>query len=407
MSPGLVRFAGWMMLAAWAPAGRAQLAGPAAAAGAAAAPASASGGATNGAGTARAKSPAEGQGPVRRINLRFSDERPVLGLPLGSSQYKAHCSIDGTAFYDPTANAAMAGQEMLGVAPDGGVKHVLRKLPIDFTTVTVRDFFAGDRQLATLLEGQKRDEGTSGSPARETDYFLSLEDEAGDLSDLVPLALRFKPVKIARFGSGDVVVLGWDEGNLLPVLAFVGGDGTVHRFIDLDVRSPDVTSEAAAAKAAAEHTRDTLEMLQGASFVAFGSDVLLTYPGTTKPVRVLNPAGETRLVPITIPVGYVLNDVLVSNARGTMVVRVKRTDDRKSTAPDAGAKMRLLEEDANHGSLIRELIPDKPAVEDVTCAVNWTVSAVFLDTIPDANANVLSGSGAAAATQLVIATARR
>jgi hypothetical protein len=150
-------------------------------------------------------------------------------------------------------------------------------------------------------------------------------------------------------------------------------------------------------------------MLQGAALVAFGSDVLLTYPGTTKPVRVLSKSGETRTVPITIPAGWVLNDVLVSSAHGTMVVRVKAVDDRSKPLPDAGGerpKMRLLEEDANHGTLIRELVPDKPTVAEVTCAANSTVSALFMDTIPDANANVASGSGAAAARELVVATAR-
>jgi hypothetical protein len=346
---------------------------------------------------------------LHRSNLRFIDEKPVLGFPLAISQFKAYCAIDGTAFFDPTPSGATAGQDMYGVSPDGAVKHVLRKLPIEFTDVTVRDFFAGDRQLVTLLEADKRVDGTDASPPRETNYFLSLEDETGDMSSLVPLALRFKPVKIARFGSSDVVMLGWDEGNALPVLAFLGEDGTVHRFIDGDERRPDVTSDAAAAQAAAGHTKDTLEMLQGAALVAFGSDVLLTYPGTTKPVRVLSKSGETRTVPITIPAGWVLNDVLVSSAHGTMVVRVKAVDDRSKPLPDAGGerpKMRLLEEDANHGTLIRELVPDKPTVAEVTCAANSTVSALFMDTIPDANANVASGSGAAAARELVVATAR-
>jgi hypothetical protein len=107
----------------------------------------------------------------------------------------------------------------------------------------------------------------------------------------------------------------------------------------------------------------------------------------------------------------VLNDVLVSSAHWTIVLRVKAADDRSKPVPDASGertnpKMRLLEEDANHGTLIRELVPDKPTVADVTCAVNSTVSALFMDTIPDANANVASGSGSAAAMQLVVATAR-
>jgi hypothetical protein len=287
------------------------------------------------------------------------------------------------------------------------VTHVLRKVPVDFTSVSVKDFFAGDKTLVTLLEAVNRDDGSQTSPPRETDYFVSLEDEAGDMSDLVQMQLRFRPVKIARFASGDVVVLGWDEGNLLPVLAFVKTDGTVHRYIDLDEPRPDVASEASEKTAAAEHTKDTLEVLQGAAFVAFGSDVLLTYPGTTKPVRVLSTSGELRTIPITIPAGYVLSDVLVSGSRWTMVLRVKAADDPRKPKPEGAPKMRLFEVDATHGSLIGELIPDKPAVSDVTCAPNSSVSALFYDTLPDASTGMTSGGPTTAATQLVVATARR
>jgi hypothetical protein len=339
--------------------------------------------------------------------LKFTSEKPVLGLPVGGNRMRAHCSIDGTAFFDLTGNSATAGQELYGISPDGSVTHVLRKLPPDFTNVSVKDFFAGDKTLVTLLEAVRRD-GSETSPPRETDYFVSLEDEVGDLSDLVQMQLRFRPVKIARFGSGDVVVLGWDEGNLLPVLAFVKADGTARRFIDLEDRKPDVTNEASAAKAAAQQTRDTLEMLQDASFVAFGGEVLLTYPGTTKPVRILSSSGDLRTIPVTIPEGYVLNDVLVSGARWTMVLRVKAADDPQKPKPaDGAAKMRLFEVDTTHGSLIDELVPDKPAVAEVTCAPNSSVSALFYDTIPDASTGMASGGPTTAATQLVVATARR
>jgi hypothetical protein len=389
----------WMLLAAIGPVGWAQSVPPVAVT----AP-------RGGAAAVAATKAVAAKNPWRITNLRFNREKAVLGLPVGTSKTKAHCSVDGTVFIDVTGNAATAGQELYGISPDGEVAHLSRKLPIDFTNVSVRDFFAGDHTLVTLLEAVKRDDGTEASPPRETDYFVSLEDEAGDLSDLVQMQLRFRPVKIARFGSGDVVVLGWDEGNLLPVLAFVKTDGTIHRFVDLDERRSDVTSDATAAKATVQYVRDTLEVLQGAAFAAYGSEVMLTYPGTTKPVRVMTNAGELRTIPISIPAGYVLNDVLASGSRWTMVVRVRETEDaKKAKSEDAAdkSKMRLFEFDSTHGNLLRELIPDKPAVSEVTCAADSTVTAMFYDTIPDASTSMASSGPTTAATQLVVATARR
>jgi hypothetical protein len=357
----------------------------------------------------RPVSPAPGSDPVQRrqrdLNMRFSTEKPVLGLPMGTYKSKAHCSVDGTAFYD--ASTDQAQQDVYGISLDGGVKHLLRKLPIDFTNVWVRDFFAGDGQLVTLLQGDER-EGTQASPSPATKYFMALEDEAGDQSELVQIATRFRPVKVARFGSGQALVLGWDEGNLLPVLAYVNQDGTVRRFVDFDERKHEGESEA---KAAAEQEKVTLDVLQGASFVGFGSEVMLTYPGTRKPVRVLSAYAEPRTVPITIPAGYVLNDILATDSRWTMVLRVREASDtgKPSTGEEASVpKMRLYEVDATHGSLIRELIPDKPAVSDMTCAPGPRLSAIFYDVLPDASASGLpAGQAQAAATQLVVATARR
>jgi hypothetical protein len=345
----------------------------------------------------------------RESNLRFTSENPVLGLPLDAARPRAHCSIGGIAYFDLTASSAHAGQDLYGISPDGGVKHILRKLPIDFTNVSVRDTFVGDDQVVTLLQADKRDEGTDASPPRETDYFLSLEDTAGDLSNLVPLQLRFKPLRVARFGSGDILVLGWDEGNLLPKLALVNSSGDLHRFIDFETRQPDVTNEASAEADAHAEERATLDALQGASFVPFASNVLLTYPGTTKPIRSMSPSGETYNIPIYIPAGYVLNDVLASGGR-TLIVRVKEFDPSgkpSSEDPNAHPKMRVLEEDSYHGSLIREFIFDKPTPADLTCAPNSSLSAIFYDTIPDANQTAASDPAATPPTHLVVASARR
>jgi hypothetical protein len=161
--------------------------------------------------------------------------------------------------------------------------------------------------------------------------------------------------------------------------------------------------------------RATLESLQGATFVADGNEVLLTWPGTTKPVIALGAAGEERTIPIAIPAGYVLSDVLASSGgRGLLVVRVKEADVRKpaedGAAPPPNPKMMLLEYDAVHGSRIGRIVFDKPQVADVTCAPNSLLTAVFYDTIPDADhatKDAATGAPTSEATQLVVATARQ
>jgi hypothetical protein len=338
--------------------------------------------------------------------IRFSNEKAVLGLPLVGSKSRPHCAADGVTFFDLSPDAATPGSSpapvLYSISLDGSVKQLLRKVPVGFSSVSVRDFYAGENGLATLLEADQRADGTDAAPPRETDYFLSLSDEVGDLSSLVQLQLRFKPLKVARFGSGDSLVLGWDEGNLLPVLALLKDDGTIHRFIDFEERRSDVHGDEVSRE------RVTLEALQGAVFVAYGSEVLLTYPGTTKAVRVLSAVAESRTIPIALPGGYVLRDVLVSSgSRGTLMLRVRPADDSdKSAKADSSqdAKVRMFEMDSTHGTRLREFVlTDKPTVAEVTCAANSSLTALFYDTIAGA-ANTGATDGQ---KQLVVATTRR
>ncbi len=351
---------------------------------------------------------------LRTTAVQFSRVHPVLGLPLGSSTARAHCSADGTAFYDLTASGATAGQELYGISTDGGVKHVLRKLPVDYTHVQIRDFYVGDKQLVTLLEADKRDNVADASPPREVNYFLSTSDHDGDLSTLVQVDVRFNPLKIASFGSGDVMVLGWDEGNLLPEIALLKEDGTVRRFVDFDEHRPDAARDQQVNGTQREVIRERvmLEELQGAVFVPYGSEIMLTYPGTTKPIRVLTGVGESRSIPIALPGGYVLHDVLVSSGRGTLVVRAQAEATGKAATDEAtrNSHLLLLEMSSYNGALLSEFTFAKPQVSDVTCAPNNSLVAVFQDTVPGADQTATSSGAtvaANAATLLVVATSRR
>jgi hypothetical protein len=241
-----------------------------------------------------------------------------------------HCSDAGVTFVDLYGGSALPGSpdlpELFSVSRGGEVKSVHRMMPSDFTDVSIRDFFAADHTLVTLLEAVKHDDHTDTSIPREVRYFLSLSDYDGGFAKLLSLELRFKPLKVALFGSGDFIVLGWDETNLLPLLALLKEDGTVRRFVDLDYRHhPEFYATYGSSKEAesSEQGRAALALLQRAEFVPYGSQVLLTYPGTAKSVSVLSAVGEDRSIPTELPGGFVLHDVLVSGAGYPLILRAQ------------------------------------------------------------------------------------
>jgi len=358
----------------------------------------------------------------RTRTIRFASEKAVLGLPLTTGKVVPHCSTDGTAFFDISSGSAMAGSQLFSISTDGEVKHLLRKLPFGFSNVSVLDFFAGET-LVTLLKAEQRDGGTDSSPPRETDYFVSISDHDGDLSKLVQIDIRFRPLKVARFGAGDLVVLGWDEGNLQPELAMLKEDGTIRRFIDLDEKRPSAARGVEKEGTAAERESPALKSLQGAAFAPYGSEVMLTYPGTAKPIQVLTGVGESRTIPIALPAGYVLHDALASSgsSRGTLIVRAQEAKvQAKLSVDDAtpAPKMHLFEMASSpgpsSGAFLDELIFAKPQVSDVTCAGSSSLTALFYDTIPDANKTAPSPGTENATdgpqdvpTQLVVSTTRR
>jgi hypothetical protein len=353
--------------------------------------------------------------------ISFSDEKVVLGLPEGYGRMVKHCSDDGTTFVEIYPDSKLATSPsvpiLFSVSTDGEVMNVHRVFPLDFTEIHVRDFFAADQTLVTLLEAVKRDDRANATVGGDITYFISLSDHSGSGAKLLPLDLKFKPIKVAVFGSGDFLMLGWDEVNLHPLLAVLKDDGALRRFIDLDDRrnsEPYVSYGSRKEEEASPRVQGALASLQKAEFVPYGSEVLLTYPGTAKSISVFSAVGQDRTIPIKWPGGFVLHDVLVSGARYPLILRVLPTEISEQAGREGEStilRQRLFEFHAFNGSLLREFQFQKPGIGEVTCASASTLTAMFFEKVakPDRPETGLGDSPTAAenAMQFVIATASR
>ena len=262
--------------------------------------------------------------------------------------------------------------------------------------MTAKDFFPSQHRLVTLLEADQRD--SRGDKSRESEYLLSTSDHDGDGAELLTLNLRFKPLRVAAFDSGDFAVLGWDTANQLPLLAILRSDGVVKRFVDADDNKKVYGSQAA-----------TAGQLEGAVFVPFGEVVMLTFPGTTQPVRLLREVGQSYPLTLQIPAGYVLHDVLGSDGWPNIVARIeeaRREDGPKAKDTPAPPRQRLVKFSASTGRLVQEFMIEDLPVSVVTCAAKKLLTAVYLeavgDPVPDS-----TGSTTQAAKQRVVATVQQ
>lgn len=338
----------------------------------------------------------------KQKEVSFRDAKPVLGLPEKISASMAQGSVDGEVFFenDGAMEANSVPKDVYGVATSGEVKHFTLKKPSEYDLVRVINIFVTDHDLVALLVAAK-----SLDTPMVARYFLSISDHDGDGQKLLPLDVKFKPLKIAMFGDGGFLLLGWDEANLQPELALLKDDGSLRRFVDLDNRASDGGLDALSMKGAAKP--ETLQLLERARFSPFGKNVLLAQPGAAAPVHDLTAFGEDRKIPVQYPGGWVMHDVLAGPSQWTMVVRMQ-PESRGKDAP-GGNYQRLFEVDAAHGSLVRELTFETPSVTDVTCAPAGKIAAMYLRPVPDASqpAAGVDGKKVEQKLELVVGTAPR
>ena len=329
-----------------------------------------------------------------------SSATPVFGMPLADINSMVRCGNDGTTFFNLQGSSNAGGVSLLySISTSGVVTSLMRKAPLEFNDVSVRDFFVSEQHVVSLLQATKRDD----QGVHEVRYFLSKLDTQGDFRELVEVEGHFRPLKIAVFGGDDVMVLGWDEANLLPMLAMLKADGTIRYFLDVaDNKAKGVFGRGSV----------STQMLEDAAFVAYGKDVLLSFPGTVKPVLELNTTGVVRSIPISIPAGFVLHDVLYSGARASVVVRLQaKKEGEKPGLYDEShdPQQRLFEMSANSGALLREFVPDKSKVSEVACAgASWT--AIFYKVAGSDQTTAASNGAqpsATCSTQLVVSSVRR
>jgi hypothetical protein len=134
--------------------------------------------------------------------------------------------------------------------------------------------------------------------------------------------------------------------------------------------------------------------------------VLLTYPGTARPISVLSAVGEDRSIPIDLPRGYVLHDVLTSSPSYPLILRAQPAE---VSGKPVNRSQRLFEMNSHNGSLLKEFLFDKPSLDAVKCASTSTLSAIFYDTVAGMGRPAASSDPTKpleTATQLVIGTAR-
>lgn len=316
--------------------------------------------------------------PATKVDLVKGD--PIAGLPTGViAGYPPYCSSSGVTyfqFYDPSKESAdfIAG-DLYSIATDGTVTKIERQFPQNVRQMIVRSTYAGATQIATLISTLPKRDPFNDQFSKTHKFYISLSSSDGDSFKLIPLDLKFEPIKLAIFDSGKFIVLGQETVNHVPVLALLDTDGTFLRYIDLDSRPFAASGSLRAIYKNKQRTSETSDptmiAVQNSQFVPYAGNILFFQPGSDLEIAVLSESGIVNSVRIKLPQDELLQYILPDGQKRRWIVRTQPlstfTQFQKSGIV-TNPPQRLLEVDPESGDVTSaiDVIGIHPA--EVTCA---------------------------------------
>jgi hypothetical protein len=327
---------------------------------------------------------------VQAQTVNLTTGKPLVDLPsttvIGSP---VQCSPAGTTFLDVYAmeNAPSIKDfpDLYTISRLGDVEQRKRNLPAGYEGFVMLSSFAYGDDLVSLIEAHKKK--TIDSPAsHQLEFFILLSPAQGSSPTAIPLQLKFNPRKIGVLPNGKFLVLGLDEGNQQAVLALLDTDGTFLKPIDLDNReypkdkgiqktlnlAPDTNSF--------EMRRKTIAAVSYSAFVPVGTKVLFVQAASALPIKVLDESGEIAEIKLSIPAGYLLHDLLVSDVKGPLVARLESEADFRSFTEhhvQQNPEETFAEFDRYSGQLLKLIKVKGPQPEEVSCATSNELTAIY------------------------------
>ena len=142
--------------------------------------------------------------------VSFRDAKPVVGLPSSRPNPRLDASVDGAVFVSVHDDKqSQKGMDVYSVSLDAEVKQLIRPMPPPgFDIVAEMNSFATEHEYVTLYRVEKHENGNMYQKLTEIRYFLSLAELDGSEGKLLPLDVKFKPLKIAMFNDGSFLLLG-------------------------------------------------------------------------------------------------------------------------------------------------------------------------------------------------------
>jgi hypothetical protein len=302
---------------------------------------------------------------------------PLLEVPF-------QCTSDGAVFIDTLDPKDVMAHTLYSVLNKSVRKFSLTAIN-DLGDLDTVDYFPGSSTVDFLVQASTKSLPRSGGAiSADTEkihtehharhFFVAEFDREGNYKKSIQLGIDFPLFRFAVLSTGEFLVAGYDSATDSERLLLLDDAGQIVKSID----QPLSTKERSARRDASPDQR----MLAGAqsagktNFVAYKDSVLAWRSGTKDSILEIRAGGGTREVPIAVPAGSSLADVLPSDDRWVIHVA-------SASLPENGPRdlssFTYFEVSPLDGSLLRKLTIVNQNIGSIACKARGNYYAFSTD----------------------------
>ena len=335
--------------------------------------------------------------PTRNVEFKAVETDPGFSMPSTTVDHP-HCLADGSLVLQTFDWEALKKtpkgkfpkyNQIVTMVQGKKTQTILSASITDLTDFNVLDTFPADSGVYFLLQGTKEQPGEvgpgkspTGIPLKDYRNYVARFDRDGSYKGATELGVKCdlsrsgscEPAHMAVFPSGDMLVTESDpETSTLRVL-YLKSSGEIVKQIDVPAsRKPLDWGDGFSSPGV---TQAAKMFLGSVYFTAVGSNIVVWRANSADAVVEISQGGGVREVPLQIPDGWRLADMVASNDRWVAHFRTETTPPNVPMSEDTDAYFDLRPQD---GSLAAKIVQKGDAPLWIACESSGTYTSFKMD----------------------------
>jgi hypothetical protein len=323
--------------------------------------------------------------PSKNVEFKVVDSDPNFKLPAIQEEFP-HCLSDGSLVLRTvdweTVNRTAKGQfprydEIVTVVRGKTTRTILSSSINDLSDFQTADVFPADSGIYFLLQGAKEPPGErgpgkspSGIPLKDYRYYLARFDMDGSYKGATKLDRecdlsrpgRCEMRHIAVFPSGDMLATEPDPDTSTLRVLYLKSSGEMVK--QIEVPASDKVLDLGDAHSSPNLEQVAKMYISSVYFTPVGNNIVIWRANSDDPVVEVTQGGGVREVPIQIPEGWRLADMVSSNDRWVVHFRTENTPPTVRMSEDTDVYYEVRPQD---GSLAAKIVEKGDVPLSIAC----------------------------------------